>query len=58
VDNVVRNGVVSNLDYTDEKTEGVRRLLHSLKDDREVDATTIATVGAKGFDGFLYAIKV
>lgn len=54
VDNVVRNGLVSNVDYTDESAKGVRRPLDSLNDDREVDAI----VSAKGFDGFLYARKV
>lgn len=58
VDNVVRNGLVSNIDYVDDRAAGVRRLLDSLKDDRQVDATTIATAGAKGYDGFLYALKV
>ena len=57
VDNVVRNGLVSNVDYTDESAKGVRRPLDSLNDDREVDAM-IATVSAMGFDGFLYARKV
>jgi len=58
VDNVVRNGLVSKVDYADNNCQGVRRLLESLKDDREVDASTMSTVGAKGYDGFLYAIKL
>lgn len=58
VDNVVRNGLVSKVDSPpDDDTKGVRRLLDWIKDDREVDATTIATVGEKGYDGFLYARK-
>ncbi|KAJ7804267.1 O-methyltransferase [Mycena olivaceomarginata] len=36
--------------------EGARELLRYIKDDTEVEATVIHTVGAKGFDGFLYAI--
>jgi len=59
VDNVVRNGLVSKIDLEspDDNVQGVRRLLDWIKTDREVDATTIATVGEKGFDGFLYARK-
>jgi len=58
VDNVVRYGRVSDPDYTDEKCEGVRKLLRYLSDDREVEATTIATVGVKGYDGFTYILKL
>jgi predicted O-methyltransferase YrrM len=57
VDNVVRRGLVADPTYTDEKVEGVRNLLRYLKTDRDVEATTIATVGEKGHDGFLYAIR-
>lgn len=58
VDNVVRNGRVADPDYSDAATEGVRSLLEYLKDDTSVEATTIATVGEKGYDGFLYALKL
>lgn len=57
VDNVVRDGNVADPGFTDERTEGVRRLLNALKDDNEVEGTTIATVGPKGYDGFLYALR-
>ena len=57
VDNVIRSGLVADPGYTDEKIEGVRRLLKAMEGDEEVDATTIATVGEKGYDGFTYAIK-
>jgi predicted O-methyltransferase YrrM len=57
VDNVVRRGRVANPEYTDETVEGVRRLLEAIEGDEEVDATTISTVGEKGYDGFIYAIK-
>ncbi|KAF9484078.1 O-methyltransferase family 3 protein [Pholiota conissans] len=57
VDNIVRYGRVSNPDYTDAQVEGVRTLLHAIKSDKEVDATTIATVGEKGYDGYLYAVR-
>ena len=59
VDNVVRYGRVSDPSITDDKNvEGVRSLLRHLKEDKEVDATTLSTVGEKGYDGFLYAIKL
>ncbi|KAF9011790.1 O-methyltransferase family 3 protein [Cyathus striatus] len=57
VDNVVRNGWVANPDVSDNNIEGVRRLLKAIKDDHDVEASTISTVGEKGYDGFLYAIR-
>ncbi|KAJ6450800.1 O-methyltransferase-domain-containing protein [Mycena sanguinolenta] len=57
VDNVVRFGRVSDPEYSDANVEGVRALLRMLKDDSDVEATTIATVGDKGYDGFVYAIR-
>jgi len=58
VDNVVRNGLVSDPEVITPPIEGVRRLLDYLKDDRTVDATTISTVGEKGYDGFIYALRL
>jgi len=58
VDNVVRNGQVGVPEYSDVNVDGVRRLLEYLRTDREVEATTIATVGEKGYDGFLYSVKL
>jgi len=58
VDNVVRYGRVADPDFTDPSIEGVRRLLEYVKDDRTVDASALATVGDKGFDGFMYAIRL
>ena len=57
MDNVVRSGLVADPEYTDEKVEGVRTLLKAIEGDEEIEATTIATVGDKGYDGFIYAIK-
>ncbi|KAJ4490300.1 O-methyltransferase family 3 protein [Lentinula aciculospora] len=57
VDNVVRFGRVADLEQSDPNIEGVRLLLNNLKGDQDVDATTIATVGEKGYDGFIYAIR-
>ncbi|KAA1469492.1 S-adenosyl-L-methionine-dependent methyltransferase [Dentipellis sp. KUC8613] len=55
VDNMVRNGRTADPSYTDEHVPGLRRLLQCVKDDPEVDATTVSTVGEKGYDGFMYA---
>jgi predicted O-methyltransferase YrrM len=56
VDNVVRNGAL--LDPNDEVPDvvGVRRLHQQLASDTRVSATTIQTVGAKGYDGFTLAV--
>ena len=54
---MVRNGRVAIPEETDAQIEGVRNLLNAIKGDVEVEATTIATVGEKGYDGFLYAIR-
>jgi len=58
VDNVIRNGRVDTPGYKDREVLGIRSLLEYIKEDKgcEVDATTIATVGDKGYDGFLYAL--
>ncbi|KAJ3746492.1 O-methyltransferase family 3 protein [Lentinula detonsa] len=57
VDNVVRFGRVADPEQSDANIEGVRLLLNALKSDQDVDATTMATVGEKGYDGFIYAIR-
>ncbi|KAF8888792.1 O-methyltransferase family 3 protein [Infundibulicybe gibba] len=57
VDNVVRYGRVADPSYSDSNVEGVRTLLKAIQNDLDVDATTIATTGEKGYDGFLYAIR-
>jgi hypothetical protein len=50
---------VAQTEVTDnENVNGVRALLEYLKEDADLDATTIHTVGEKGFDGFTYAIKL
>ncbi|KAI6138536.1 O-methyltransferase [Pisolithus tinctorius] len=70
MDNVVRKGWVadggfacrpnpSRVIYPDDSSiEGVRTMLRMLKEDKEVEATTIATADKKGYDDFLYAIKL
>ncbi|KAG9126554.1 hypothetical protein FRC07_003008 [Ceratobasidium sp. 392] len=58
VDNVVRNGRLADesIGDEDESVKGTRELLRVVGQDPTVEATTIATVGDKGYDGFMYAI--
>jgi predicted O-methyltransferase YrrM len=57
VDNVVRGGAVLDPDG-DANVQGVRRLNELLRTEPRLDATTIQTVGAKGYDGFTLALVV
>lgn len=52
VDNVVRDGAVIDGDSTDESVQGVRRFNEMIAKERGVSATTLQTVGSKGYDGF------
>lgn len=56
VDNVVRGGAVADPDSTDPSVLGTRRLADAVAAEPRVDATVIQTVGAKSYDGFLYAV--
>ncbi|MFN2479560.1 MAG: O-methyltransferase [Pseudonocardiaceae bacterium] len=56
VDNVVRSGNVLDADTADPNVRGVRRLNEVMAADPSVSATTIQTVGAKGYDGFAIAV--
>lgn len=51
VDNVVRGGAVVDPDG-DASVQGVRRLHEALAREERVSATSVQTVGAKGYDGF------
>lgn len=55
VDNVVRKGTVVDAASTDANVQGVRRLNERLTGETRVSATTIQTVGSKGYDGFTLA---
>lgn len=55
VDNVIRNGAVIDAKSTDKSVQGVRRLNEFLSSDSRITATTIQTVGSKGYDGFTMA---
>jgi predicted O-methyltransferase YrrM len=56
VDNVIREGAVADASSTDPSVLGVRRLNEMLRDEPRVTATTIQTVGAKGYDGLTIAL--
>jgi predicted O-methyltransferase YrrM len=56
VDNVVREGEVIDRASRDPAVLGVRRLAELLRKERRVSATTIQTVGSKGYDGFVVAL--
>ncbi|MEW1907438.1 O-methyltransferase [Kitasatospora sp. NPDC085895] len=52
VDNTVRGGKVAEADSTDPAVVGVRRLHDAIAAEPRVSATSIQTVGSKGYDGF------
>lgn len=56
VDNVIREGAVADASSTDASVLGVRRLNEMLRDEPRVTATTIQTVGSKGYDGLTIAL--
>jgi predicted O-methyltransferase YrrM len=56
VDNVIREGAVIDRDSPDPNVQGVRRFNDLLAREPRVAATTIQTVGSKGYDGFTIAV--
>jgi predicted O-methyltransferase YrrM len=56
VDNVIREGAVADPGSNDPMILGVRRLNELLAKETRVIATTIQTVGSKGYDGFTLAL--
>ena len=56
IDNVVRNGAVIDAESGDPSVQGVRRLNELIATEKRVSATTIQTVGGKGYDGFTIAL--
>ena len=58
VDNVVRDGKVIDAASVDPSVVGVRRLNEMLAIESRVSATTIQTVGSKGYDGLTLAVVV
>ncbi|KZT27294.1 S-adenosyl-L-methionine-dependent methyltransferase [Neolentinus lepideus HHB14362 ss-1] len=59
IDNVVREGRVSDLSITDDKdSNGVRKLLEDLRHSSEFDATTLQTAAERGWDGFMFVWRL
>jgi predicted O-methyltransferase YrrM len=56
IDNVVRDGTLAEADSDDATIQAQRRLHEMLAAEPRVDATTIQTVGGKGYDGFAIAL--
>jgi predicted O-methyltransferase YrrM len=55
-DNVVRGGAVIDAGSSDQRVQGIRRFNELLAAEPRVSATTIQTVGSKGYDGFAVAL--
>ncbi|HKA66723.1 MAG TPA: hypothetical protein VKG03_02325, partial [Solirubrobacterales bacterium] len=55
-DNVVRGGTLAEAASDDPATQAQRRLHEMLAAEPRVTATTIQTVGSKGYDGFTIAL--
>jgi predicted O-methyltransferase YrrM len=55
-DNVVRGGAIADPDDDDPRALGMRRFHELLAGETRVSATTIQTVGNKGYDGFTLAL--
>jgi len=58
VDNVVRDGAVIDPASADINVHGVRRFNDVIAAESRVSATTIQTVGSKGYDGFTLALVI
>ncbi|NLV92175.1 MAG: hypothetical protein GX030_07275 [Firmicutes bacterium] len=55
-DNVVRDGEVCNPDSEEDRVQGVRRFIANMSGNPWLKATTLQTVGLKGWDGLSIAI--
>lgn len=56
VDNVVRGGKILEPDHPDPRVQGTRRFAERVAAEPRVSATTLQTVGVKGWDGFTLAL--
>ncbi|WP_263355759.1 O-methyltransferase [Acidicapsa ligni] len=56
IDNVIRNGEISNAQSTDPNVTGTRAMFEIIAANPRLQATTLQTVGSKGYDGFTLAI--
>ncbi|MGW3208144.1 O-methyltransferase [Streptomyces sp. NPDC001135] len=55
-DNVVRDGAVTDAGSDDPRVQGVRRFTQLIAEHPRLTATTLQTVGSKGYDGFTLAL--
>lgn len=55
IDNVVRNGAVTDEASGDPRVIGVQRVTQMIADHPELDASAVQTVGVKGWDGLIIA---
>jgi predicted O-methyltransferase YrrM len=58
VDNVIRDGALIDAKSDDPNVVGARRMHEMLAAEPRVSATTIQTVGSKGYDGFTLALVI
>ncbi len=56
IDNVVRNGAVSDPDSANADVQGIRRALAMVAQEPRLDAAAFQTVGVKGYDGMAIAL--
>ncbi|MGN6370085.1 MAG: O-methyltransferase [Phycisphaerae bacterium] len=54
-DNVVRKGAILDEHSSDPNIQAIRRLVEMLSKEPRISATTLQTVGSKGYDGLLLA---
>lgn len=55
IDNVVRNGAVTDASSADPRVQGVRAVADHIAAHPDLDATALQTVGEKGWDGLIIA---
>jgi predicted O-methyltransferase YrrM len=56
IDNVIRDGALIDGTSQDPNIQGARRMHEMLASETRISATTIQTVGSKGYDGFTLAL--
>jgi len=56
VDNVVRDGAISDASSSDPTILGTRKMFDLMSRDARLSSTALQTVGSKGYDGFALAI--
>jgi len=56
IDNVIRQGAVADPNATDARVLGIRQLNERIASEPRVTATSIQTVGTKGYDGLTFAL--